>query len=107
MPTDASVDDNATFCDDNSVQRMNTWCGIGNPDLTNPIVAIAVFDCRHDDPEFDANINLIAAAPELYEALSDIMENPLFQTAIGGSPNMVERLMDSANAALRKARGQQ
>lgn len=53
-----------------------------------------------------ANAALIAAAPELYEALSDIMENPLFQTAIGGNPNMIERLMARAAGALAKARGE-
>ena len=74
------------------------------------LIADADPDCKggHDGAEpMLANARLIAAAPELYEALSDIMENPLYQTAIGGNPNMVERLMERASAALAKARGEQ
>lgn len=56
--------------------------------------------------EAEANARLIAAAPELYEALADLMENPKFVTAIGGNPNMVEELMSRASTALAKARGQ-
>lgn len=47
------------------------------------------------------------AAPDLYEALSNLMENPLFQTAVGGNPNAVERMLDHARSALAKARGEQ
>ena len=54
----------------------------------------------------EANARLIAAAPELYAALSDIMENPQFQTAIGGNPIRVEELMIRAASALAKARGE-
>jgi hypothetical protein len=69
---------------------------------------VAVVQNPWNDPtEKIANARLIAAAPELYGALSDLMENPLFQTAIGGNPNMVERLLDRANTALAKARGEQ
>lgn len=50
--------------------------------------------------------HLIAAAPDMYEALSDLMENPVFLVSIGGNPNMVDALMDRARAALAKARGQ-
>ena len=58
------------------------------------------------DEESRANACLIAAAPELYAALSDIMENPQFQTAIGGNPIRVEELMIRAASALAKARGE-
>lgn len=56
--------------------------------------------------ERDANGFLIAAAPELYGALSDLMENPEFVVAVGGNPNVVDRLMDRTRAALAKARGE-
>jgi hypothetical protein len=48
----------------------------------------------------------VAAAPELYEALSDLLENPAYQTAIGGNPNAVDEMVNRAFAALRKARGE-
>lgn len=63
-----------------------------------------------NDPEADANVAFIVRACnahyELTEALADIMENPLFQTAIGGNLNMVEALMARASVALAKARGE-
>jgi hypothetical protein len=64
-------------------------------------------DVAHTAAFTTVDARLIAAAPELYGALSDIMENPLFQTAIGGNPNMVEALMERAKDALAKARGEQ
>lgn len=70
-------------------------------------------DGGHVDPQFalddaviEANANLIAAAPDLLAALSDLMENPAFQTAIGGNPNMVKSLMERAWSAIAKARGE-
>jgi|SRR6476620_12372489 len=57
-------------------------------------------DCPH-------NARLIAAAPDLYEALIDFIENPLFQVAVGGNPVVVDRMLDRARAALAKARGEQ
>lgn len=60
--------------------------------------------CGADEAE--ANARLIAAAPRLYEALSDLMENPDFDTAIGGNPEMVEQLIERARAALAQARGE-
>jgi hypothetical protein len=49
---------------------------------------------------------LIAAAPDLYEALSDLFENKQFNTAIGGNPIMVDKLIERIWAALKKARGE-
>jgi hypothetical protein len=54
-----------------------------------------------------ANAHLIAAAPELYEALVRFIEDPTFQVAVGGNPNVVDRMLDHARAALAKARGEQ
>jgi hypothetical protein len=59
--------------------------------------------CSRD--EALANARLIAAAPELFEALADLMENPQFVVSVGGNPNMVATLLDRARAALAKARG--
>jgi hypothetical protein len=55
----------------------------------------------------EANAHLIAAAPELYEALVHFIEDPTFQVAVGGNPNVVDRMLDHARAALAKARGDQ
>lgn len=59
MATNANIDD------DEGEQRINTWVGIGNPEMTDGMVAIAVFDGRHDDPEFDANVALLTASFDL------------------------------------------
>lgn len=72
IATDASIDDNFQWADDDGaghVQRINTWVGIGNPELTEGMVAIAVFNGVYDDPEYDANVALLCAAPDLLEAV--------------------------------------
>jgi len=53
----------------------------------------------------DANASLIDAAPDLFSCMLDLFENPQFQVAIGGNPNMVDSIMDRARAAIAKARG--
>jgi hypothetical protein len=51
--------------------------------------------------------HLIAAAPELYEALNALMGgDEKMQVGIGGNPLYVERFIDRARAALAKARGE-
>ncbi len=50
--------------------------------------------------------HLIAAAPDLYEALVNLLENPAYETAIGGNPNAVTAMLVDAKAALAKARGE-
>lgn len=70
------------------------------------------------DAGTEANAHLIAAAPELYEALSVLRElcghvRP-FQGQVGGTENLKEGLVavrfmeacDASDAALRKARGE-
>jgi hypothetical protein len=62
---------------------------------------------KPSQPTGVANAHLIAAAPELYEALVRFIEDPTFQVAVGGNPNVVDRMLDHARAALAKARGEQ
>lgn len=69
--------------------------------VNSPLVRLSDFD---DEAKHDAA--LIAAAPDLYEALSDLFENEKFHTAIGGNPIMVDRLIQRVWAALKKARGE-
>ena len=52
--------------------------------------------------ERDANAHLIAAAPEMYEALANYFE----QTRVNGSQIAGEQLYPFAMAALAKARGE-
>lgn len=40
----------------------------------------------------------------LVEALSNLLENPLFQVGIGGNPHAVEKMLDQARAALTAAK---
>jgi hypothetical protein len=60
-----------------------------------------------DDPEkkavMDANAHLIAASPELYEALEAVRNSP-----VGGSGQLIiaNSLWDQMDAALAKARGE-
>lgn len=56
--------------------------------------------------ECDNNAHLVAAAPDLYEALHALMENPDYMVSVGGNPNMVDRMLERARAALAKARGE-
>lgn len=56
---------------ENDEHNWISWCGIG--DQRGEIIALPVWSGRHDDPEFSANISLIAAAPELLaEAEADL-----------------------------------
>lgn len=71
-----------------------------------------VFGNAYDDnklvmtDETRANARLIAAAPELYEALRDFFENPDFICTVGGNPIRVQAMLARATLALRKARGE-
>lgn len=71
-------------------------------DAENAFVALTI-----SGPNKEANARLIAAAPELYEALRDFFENPDFVCTVGGNPIRVEAMMARARAALAKARGEQ
>lgn len=62
------------------------------------ILAVVVPDCV---PHVEANARLIAAAPELYEALEHIRE---LLTAYG--PQYIGKAIKLADAALAKARGE-
>lgn len=46
------------------------------------------------------------ALDDLFEALTWFLEDPRFQVAIGGNPTAVEEMLESARAALAKARGE-
>lgn len=112
MPTEASVDDNYRYCEEGEEQPMNTWVGVGNPGLTDGIVAIAVFDGDHQDPEFNANIALIAAAPDLYaqgEQSATTLEEAANVLEGKGLPSFASICREQASrqrAALAKARGE-
>jgi hypothetical protein len=101
MPADFSID---PFESDG--QKVTASVGIGNPELNDDVVAIAVWDGHYQDPEFDANVRVLTAAPDLLSVVLDLFENPEFQVAIGGNPNAVERLMERAHTAIAKARGE-
>jgi hypothetical protein len=83
-----------------------------NPKDAQPIIGLDVGDGlglipivsavhgAHDEM-IDANIRLIAAAPELYEALDELSRHVQF--IVGIAPHYSEM----AEAALKKARGEQ
>lgn len=65
---------------------------------------VALIPGHHESEETDANATLIAAAPELLEALNDVLDHceryfPAFGT-IGGKEN---EIVEKAKAALQKA----
>lgn len=73
-----------------------TWTGISGAD--GSIVALPVTSGHHSDPTFDANARLIAAAPELLEALSRIAQHI--------SPSVYgEEMANIALTAIAKATG--
>lgn len=57
------------------------------------------------DQENIANANLIAAAPELYEAL-DTLSLVVGLTPIAGNKAALQEAVDVARAAIKKARGE-
>jgi len=61
---------------------------------------------NEEKPEHIANAYLIAAAPQLYEALACFMEDSRFQVAVGSNPILTEDLFVRAKAALAAARGE-
>lgn len=59
---------------------------------------VATVYCDEDDAEQDANVNLIAAAPDLLEACKYMLEN-------AESQGWSEFMLGSARAAISKAEG--
>ena len=71
---------------------VRTQFGLGNPDMRGLLVA----ECPGHTPESNANARLIAAAPELLEALQDALKAGVID--MNGEP-------DAARAAIAKATG--
>jgi hypothetical protein len=59
-----------------------------------------------DAAEEIANANLIAAAPELYEALEELYEFQAVDISVPRFFKQFEAVMAKAHAALKKARGE-
>ncbi len=91
--------------------RGNAWYqdidgAIGQPDEHIGLAKVVVVIDGEDYRQGRANAHLIAAAPDLYEALSNFLENEKFQVGVGGNPNAVEKMLAQARAAIAKARGE-
>lgn len=93
-------------------QNVNGWAVVGN--LDNPDMAIAVIDTGYknswNDSQLDANARLIAAAPDLLEALQWALAEIEGRTRY--APNnhyeakeQRENASDAAHAAIAKALG--
>lgn len=77
---------------------------IGNEEAGNAIVA-ECYDWTLNKSERDANARLIAAAPELLEALEDCYSE-LNQLAFLSGDNLAKPTLDKARAAIAKAKGE-
>lgn len=70
---------------------------------------IAVLAHTHgarDKPENTANARLIAAAPDLLEALEELFVRGDVQIAFAGNPNACEALEAKCRSAIARARGE-
>jgi hypothetical protein len=85
----------ATMHDEDGFWEIAPIGADGHPDWTREVACLS--DCN------EANAHLIAAAPELLEALVSLTED--FDLAIGGNPNAVDAMWARVKAALAKAEG--
>ena len=53
------------------------------------------------------NARLIAAAPEMWDLIVELFEDPKLSLIIGGNPNQVSALMERADKLRAKVRGTQ
>jgi hypothetical protein len=65
---------------------------------TPPIAFLSFVEQQHRD--------LIAAAPEMLEALEQLIYGDECDLMIGGNPNVVESIIRRAKAAIAKAKGE-
>jgi hypothetical protein len=71
----------------------SAW-GVGPVDAEHP-VCIVITERHYDDPEFEANAHLIAAAPDMLAVLNRIQRCPLAMAALASFPiNPVRRCCD-------------
>lgn len=97
--------------------EQNSHCGIsitphGNQIIATVYLGMVTSRAKRGDEHFSlpenanavANANLIAAAPELYEAL--VTASTLYQIIIGMGRTEYKELLDHANSVLSKARGE-
>jgi hypothetical protein len=89
-----------------------TVCITGSEHLPCVVDAygLVVAECQddgHSEIECEANAHLIAAAPELYEALALLFEHGPVDIAFAGNPVACDALEAKCRAALAKARGEQ
>ena len=82
--------------------------GLSNWDITTPYGQTSLIIARINTHRVEQahNARLIAAAPELLEALKALMgHDDKMQVAIGGNPRYVDAFMERARAAIAKAEG--
>lgn len=76
------------------------WHSVANCNCYEPCNAV----CFTPEEKY-SNAHLIAAAPDLLEALKHLIEDPDYQVAIGGNPYAVEAMLSRCRAAIAKAEG--
>ncbi len=86
-----------------SVCNMTSWCCVDHAEWGTTVAEIG-----ENDETGLANAHLIAAAPELYEALQAMIDLQENATPFGGEiyRDRVDRVFDQCRAALAKARGE-
>lgn len=93
---DVSVD--AVSSDHN---QLAGWMAVGNPKAFNGEVAAVLWFHGNEEARLDANAHLIAAAPELYEALEAADKALTLEGFTVTHPVIIQ-----ITAALAKARGE-
>jgi hypothetical protein len=82
-------------------------CEVGNKEYVIQTRDIDVAETYFANGNGFANARLIEAAPEMWDLIVELFEDPKLSLIIGGNPNRVSALMARADKLRAKVRGAQ